>query len=113
MNGQLELGIITHPSSEIYWGYFRRLVFGNSLTKHNKLTSFSYSIFFRSDFFLPFSHIPPCFHANPPDFPRLFEPRDLLWQDELCHFYIFCGIFWTPNIAKYTNVDRIEYDCSE
>ena len=46
MNGQLELRIITQPYSEIYWGYFRRLVFGNSLTKHIKLSSF---FIFRSD----------------------------------------------------------------
>ena len=43
MNGRLELLIITQPYSEVYWGYFRHLVFGNSLTKHNKLI-------FRSDF---------------------------------------------------------------
>ena len=54
MNGQFDLRIITQPHSEVYCGYFRRLVFGNSLT---------------------FSHIPPCFHAKPPDFPRLFEPH--------------------------------------
>ena len=44
MNGQLDLRIITQPYSEVYWGYFRRLVFGNSLTKHNKLSTFSYSV---------------------------------------------------------------------
>ena len=44
MNGLLELRIITQPYSEVYWGYFRHLVFVNSLTKHNKLTSFSYSV---------------------------------------------------------------------
>ena len=71
MNGRLELRIITQPYSEGYWGYFRRLVFGNSLTKHNKFSSFSYSVVI---FFLPISHIPPCFHANPPDFPRLIGP---------------------------------------
>ena len=54
MNGRFDLHIITQPHSEVHCGYFRRLVFGNSLT---------------------FSHIPPCFHAKPPDFPRLFEPR--------------------------------------
>ena len=37
MNGRLELRIITQHYSEVYWGYFRRLVFGNSLTKHNIL----------------------------------------------------------------------------
>ena len=31
MNDQLELRIITQPYSEVYWEYFRRLVFGNSL----------------------------------------------------------------------------------
>ena len=54
MNGRLELRIITPPYSEIYWGYFRRLVFGNSLTKHIKLSSFSYSVVI---FFLPISHV--------------------------------------------------------
>ena len=44
MNGQLELRIITQPYSEVYWGYLRRLAFGNSLTKHIKLSSFSYSV---------------------------------------------------------------------
>ena len=44
MNGRFELHIIAQPYSEVYWGYFRHLVFGNSLTKHNKLTSLSYSV---------------------------------------------------------------------
>ena len=56
MNGRFDLRIITQPHSEVYCGYFRRLVFGNSLT---------------------FSHKPSCFHANPPDFPRPFEPRGI------------------------------------
>ena len=73
MNGQLELRIITQPYSAVYCGYFRRLVLGNSLTKHIKLSSFSYSAVILS---LPISHIPPCFHANPPDFPRLIGPRE-------------------------------------
>ena len=68
MNGLLDLCIITRgltqPHSEIYWGYFRRLVLGNSLTKHNKLSSFSYSVVI---FFLPLSHIPPCYRTKPPD----------------------------------------------
>ena len=55
MNGWLDLHMLTQPHSEIYWGYFRRLFFRNSLT---------------------FSHIPPCYHANPPDFPRLLGPRE-------------------------------------
>ena len=76
MNDRFDLRIITQPHSQVYWGYFRRLVFGNSSTKHNKLTYFSNSILFCSDVFLPFSHIPPCFHAKTPDFPRLFEPRE-------------------------------------
>ena len=29
MNGRLDLRIITHPYSEVYRGYFRRLVFEN------------------------------------------------------------------------------------
>ena len=44
INGRLELHIITQPHSEVYWVYFRRLVFENSLTKHNKLSRFSYSV---------------------------------------------------------------------
>ena len=56
MNDRFDLHIITHDNSEVYCGYFRRLVFGNSLT---------------------FSHIPLCFHAKPPNFPRLFDPRVL------------------------------------
>ena len=58
MNGRFDLHIITQPHSEVYCGYFRRLVFGNSLT---------------------FSLIPPCFHAKPPDFPRLIGPRAILY----------------------------------
>ena len=54
MNDWFDLHIITQHHSEVYCRYFRRLVFGNSLT---------------------FSHIPLCFHAKPPNFPRLFDPR--------------------------------------
>ena len=54
MNDRFDLRIITQPHSQVYWGYFRRLVFGNSSTKHNKLTYFSNSILFCSDVFLPF-----------------------------------------------------------
>ena len=79
MNGPLDLRIITQPYSEVYWGYFRSLVFGNSLTKHNKLNSFSYSLV---NLFLPLSHIPPCYRTKPPNFPRLFEPRHIpLYHD--------------------------------
>ena len=73
MNGRLELRIITQPYSEVDWVYFRRLVFGNSLTKRNKLSSFSSSVVI---LFLPLSHIPPCYHAKTPDFPRLIGPRE-------------------------------------
>ena len=55
MNGGFDLHILTQPHSEVYCGYFRRLFYGNSLT---------------------FSPLPPCYHANPPDFPRLIGPRD-------------------------------------
>ena len=77
MNDRFDLRIITQPHSQVYWGYFRRLVFGNSSTKHNKLTYFSNSMLFCSDVLLPFSHIPRCIHAKTPDFPRLFEPREI------------------------------------
>ena len=80
MNDRFDLRIITQPHSQVYWGYFRRLVFGNSSTKHNKLTYFSNSILFCSDVLLPFSHIPRCIHAKTPDFPRLFEPRVYMRQ---------------------------------
>ena len=70
MNDRFDLRIITQPHSQVYWGYFRRLVFGNSSTKHNKLTYFSNSMLFCSDVLLPFSHIPRCIHAKTPDFPR-------------------------------------------
>ena len=75
MNDPFDLRIITQPHSQVYLGYFRRLVFGNSSTKQNKLTYFSNSMLFCSDVLLPFSHIPRCIHAKTPDFPRLFEPR--------------------------------------
>ena len=81
MNDRFDLRIITQPHSQVYWGYFRRLVFGNSSTKHNKLTYFSNSMLFCSDVLLPFSHIPRCIHAKTPDFPRLFEPRDIGLQN--------------------------------
>ena len=65
MNGRFDWHIIAQPNSEVYCGYLRRLVFGNSLA---------------------FSHIPPYFHAKPPDFPRLFEPRGTLLSqhDSFC-----------------------------
>ena len=61
MNDWFDLHIITHHHPEVYCGYFRRLVFGNSLT---------------------FSHIPLCFHAKPPNFPRLFE-KSLTLSDKM------------------------------
>ena len=84
MNGQLELCMITQPYSAVYWGYFRRVVFGNSLTKHIKLSSFSYSVMI---FVLPISHIPPCCHANPSDFPCLIGPRESMISAYTGHLY--------------------------
>ena len=66
MNDWLDLHIITHPNLEVYCGYLRRLVCGNSLT---------------------FSYIPPCLHAKPPNFPHLFEPRALLFRHRARPFY--------------------------
>ena len=90
MNGLLELRIITQPYSEVNWVYmyFRHVVFGNSLTKHNKLSSFSYSVVIFSSRFptyrlcimlnLPISHVclspwvglPPCSHSRSRCTPR-------------------------------------------
>ena len=74
MNGRL-VGL-AHNYTDLFrsiLGYFRSLVFGNSLKKHNKLSSFSYSVVI---VFLPFSHILPCYHTTkPPDVPCLFKPR--------------------------------------
>ena len=44
MNGRLDLRIIAQPYSEVYWGYFRRLVFWKFIKKYDKLGSFSYSV---------------------------------------------------------------------
>ena len=87
MNGRLELRIITQPHSEVYWEYFGRLFLGNSLSKHNTISSFSYSIVF---FFLPLSHILPCYHANPPDFPRLIGPRVISFHPCMVPGRYFC-----------------------
>ena len=54
MNDRLDLHIITHYHSKVYCGYFRRLVFENSLM---------------------FSHKPLCFNAK---HPSLFDPRVVL-----------------------------------
>ena len=62
MNDRFDLHIITQHNSQVYCGYFRRLVFGNSLT---------------------FSHIPLCFSAKPPIFPRLFDPR-VIAKPQVC-----------------------------
>ena len=102
MNGQLELRIITQPYSAVYWGYFRRLFFGNSLTKHIKLSSFSYFVVI---VFLPISHIPPCFHANPPDFSRLIGPRGLhskcmIFVDLTMIEYMYLILFANSLICK-------------
>ena len=100
MNGRLELRIITHPYSEVYWGYFGRLGFGNSLTTHNTISSFSYSVVIC---FLPLSHIPPCYHANPHDFPRLIGPRGLLNKSVLNCSIVLCSIPHTATrVYDYT-----------
>ena len=43
---------------------------------------------------LTFSHIPPYFHAKPPDFPRLFEPRDNApwWIQYVYRRYLYINI---------------------
>ena len=64
MNYLFDLHISTHYHSEVHCGYFRRLVFGNSLT---------------------FSYIPLCFHDNPPDFPCLIGHR--VYVVRLCDDY--------------------------
>ena len=63
MNDLCDLHINTYHHSEVYCGYFRRLVFGNSFT---------------------FSHIPLCFHAKPPNFPRLIGPRVYIFTKHDC-----------------------------
>ena len=57
MNGQLELRINAQPYSAVHWGYFGRLVFGNSLTKHIKLSTFSYSVVTFSSRFPTYRHV--------------------------------------------------------
>ena len=46
------------------------------------------------EFILTFSHIPPCFHAKPPDFPRLFEPREID-KDIYKSYSACCTIHWS------------------
>ena len=108
MNGRLDLRIITQLYSEVYWGYFRRLVYENLLTKHNKLSSFSYSVVI---YFIPHSHIPHCHHTKPPKFPRLFEPREAKFihcisgyceelsskSALLVYFIVFHLVNWAPS----------------
>ena len=99
MNGQLELRIITQPYSKVYWGYFRRLVFGNSLTKHiNKLRIFSF--IFRSDFF-------------PPDFPhtallsiRLNLPISHIWLGPRVIIHIWQQHIWSLSDHSVTPLPR-------
>ena len=108
MNDRFDLRIITQPHSQVYWGYFRRLVFGNSSTKHNKLTYFSNSMLFCSDVLLPFSHIPRCIHAKTPDFPRLFEPRvidiDISIQLQMVRDRFIDG--QVPSLAKSERAEK-------
>ena len=73
MNDWFDLHMITQHHSEVYCGYFRRLVFGNSLT---------------------FSHMPLCFHAKPPNFPRPFDPREIV-----------CGTDNYKTVSQANNVD--------
>ena len=78
MNGPLELRIITQPYSEVYSGYFRRLVFGNSLTKHNKFSSFSYYVVI---FFHPaFAHTA-LLSWEPCRFPTSDWARDICFKE--------------------------------
>ena len=106
MNDRFDLRIITQPHSQVYWGYFRRLVFGNSSTKHNKLAYFSNSMLFCSDVLLPFSHIPRCIHAKTPDFPRLFEPREYatLSQQTVVYHEVHVG---AQSTIQYTLVGAV------
>ena len=60
MNDRFDLHIITQSHSQVYCGYFRRLVYGNSWT---------------------FSHIPPCLHAKPPNSPRRIGPRVITGEE--------------------------------
>ena len=109
MNGRLELRIITQPYSAVYWGYFRRLVFGNSLTKHNKLSNFSYSVVIC---FLPLSHIPPCYHTKPPDFPVDYilqtplECSPMFWlnHDAILARQIRVFCVWIPGTMMFMKV---------
>ena len=85
MTGQLELRIITQPCSEVYCGYFRRLVFGNSLSKHIK---------------------PPCYHARPPYFPRLIGPVNVHHSSEaslssaiLAHRYVLAHFMLLKDLS--------------
>ena len=103
MNDRFDLRIITQPHSQVYWGYFRRLVFGNSSTKHNKLTYFSNLMLFCSDVLLPFSHIPRCIHAKTPDFPRLFEPRVFARRESIV---VRLPLVWKP-YTRYQKSDDI------
>ena len=96
MNGRFDLHLITQPHSDVYCGYFRRLVFGNSLT---------------------FSHITPCFYAKPPDFPRRIGPRELAtksisaprlhaWWRQKKHTYSVASGAW---LSLHILVDQLIY----
>ena len=51
-------------------------------------------------------HIPPCFYAKPPDFPRLFEPRvsDTSWHN--CMFIKCWYVFVTRSGNYYQSAHR-------
>ena len=108
MNGQMDLRIITQPYSEVYWGYFRRLVFGNSSTKHIKLSSFSYSVVI---FFLPIYHIPPCFHTNPPDdmHMALFRVRDGFISAQVSEIFHEPLIHLSHDLTNFGKRSNIDY----
>ena len=58
---------------------------------------------FCSDVLLPFSHIPRCIHAKTPDFPRLFEPRDVVHVE-----FMAVDLWWYISI-KLTAPTNIYY----
>ena len=80
MNDWFDLHIITQHHSYVYCGYFRHLVFGNSLT---------------------FSHIPLCFHAKPPNFPHLFYPRVIVLDLNAVKDFIGSNKYQTSTFTVY------------
>ena len=85
MNDLFHLHIITQHHSEVYCGYFRLLVFGNSLT---------------------ISRIPLCFNAKPPNVPRLFDPRVIVVLKYCPSYCIMLQNlrFYSDTVLKYLKV---------